>query len=181
MRYVLEVVNNKWSQWLPQLFKVPQVEQLQWEGKWKCTASPYAHGQSIAKQTKCHSWNVVCLDILAYFENASIFCLSYNLKTPIDKVIFEDTFVKLISGVKHVNILVCGRSPQNGIYTGLIPSFVKAGTWQPLYLCWRITFVHSCSHLGNCTNSPCSSCRTLHSGQWLPFQTLLWKINNVCG
>ena len=75
-----------------------------------------------------------------------------------------------ILGVKHVNILVCGTSPQNGLYTGLIPSFVKAGTQWPLSLCWRITFNCSCYNIWNCTNSPCSSCRTIHSGQWLSLQ-----------
>ena len=105
------------------------------------------------------SWHTVksCVNLL----------LSWNLNTPVDKMIFEDTFVKLMEnvGVKQVNMLVCGRSAQKGLSIGLISSFVKAATWRPLALCSRITLVHPCSCFRNSANSPCSSCRTLHSGQ----------------
>ena len=75
-----------------------------------------------------------------------------------------------MSGVKQVNMSVCGRSAQNRLYIGLIPSFVMAVTQCLLALCSRITLVRSCSCFGNCTNSPHWSCRTLHSRQWLSLQ-----------
>ena len=59
-----------------------------------------------------------------------------------------------MSGVKQVNISVYGRISQKGSYTGLIPSSLKALALQPDFLCSKITFVHSCSRIGESMSSP---------------------------